>query len=153
MKCTEKKKLFLFVLISSAVVLIDQLLKYFIAANMQPAESAAVINNIFHITYVQNTGAVFSLFKDSTTLLIWISVVVIGAVIYYYDKIPDKKYAVVSAALFLGGTIGNLIDRVRLGYVVDFLDFRIWPVFNIADSAITIGVLMMVVYLIREKPD
>ena len=76
---------------------------------------------------------------------------IIGIIIYYYDKIPKNKYAEISAALILGGAVGNLIDRVLRGHVIDFIDLRIWPSFNIADTAISIGAIGLILYLIKKK--
>ena len=74
----------------------------------------------------------------------------IGLILFYYDKLPKKKYVVVSTALIFSGAIGNLIDRIFLGYVVDFIDIGLWPAFNVADSAITIGAIGIIYYLIKD---
>ncbi len=100
---------------------------------------------------VQNTGAAFGLFKNSGIFLIIISIIVILAVFYYYKKIPAKGFAPLFTGLILGGAVGNLIDRIALGFVRDFIDLRIWPAFNIADAALTVGVIGLVVYLIKKK--
>ncbi len=136
MRDTEKKKILIIALISITIVLLDQLTKFF-----------AVV----YLPYTQNTGAGFGLFPNSTSILIWISIIVIGLIFYLSDKIPEKKYTQVSVALILGGTIANLIDRIRLGSVIDFIDLKIWPSFNIADAAITVGVIGLIFYLMKNK--
>jgi signal peptidase II len=83
-------------------------------------------------------------------LLIWISLMVIGAILYNYEKIPKENIPQISFALITGGAIGNLISRIFYGYVIDFIDFRVWPAFNIADSAITIGAVMLVIYFWKK---
>ena len=105
----------------------------------------AIIPPAFHLTYVQNTGAAFGLFKGQQWLFLACSVVVLGWIIQAFIR-QHKLPAVIEIAyaLVLGGSVGNLIDRVRLGYVIDFLDFRVWPVFNIGDSAITVGVALLI---------
>lgn len=120
---------------------------------MVPHQSIPVLDNIFHITYVQNTGAAFSILKGKTFFFTVVSFIVILVITFILIKHPIKHKAVgIVMAMILGGAIGNLIDRLRFGYVVDFLDFRVWPVFNIADCAIVLGVLILA-YLITFHPD
>jgi len=122
------------------LVLIDQFSKWIIAIKMVAGQGIPVFRNILHVTYLQNTGAGFGILKSQTLLLIWVSVIAVGIILFYFDKIIAGTSVVrISGALLLSGTIGNLIDRAFLGYVIDFIDFRIWPVFNLADSFLTIG--------------
>lgn len=144
----DKQNFLIFSITAFLILLFDQIAKFFASKLTQ---SISVVKNIFHLTLVHNTGAGFGLFKDSTSLLIWFAIIVTGFILYMYDKIPKEKPVQISVALILGGIIGNLIDRIRLGYVLDFLDFRIWPAFNIADSAITIGTIILIIYLIKKK--
>ena len=146
-----KKSGFIVFLVSIFVVLLDQIIKFFIRNSMNIGDSIPVINNIFHITYVTNFGAGFGIMKGKTTLLIWFSIIVIGIILFYYDKIQEKKPLQIFLGLILGGTLSNLIDRLLFGFVIDFLDFRIWPVFNIGDSCICIGAAGLIIYFIREK--
>jgi len=142
----------LLILVSVSIVVLDQILKFAIANALEPGQSVPVIKNIFHITLVQNTGAAFGILKNQAVLFIAISIIAILLVLYYLPKLGKKdKFAKVSFALILGGAAGNLIDRLRFGYVIDFIDFRIWPVFNVADSALTIGVLLLAIELLRKK--
>ena len=125
------------------VVLVDRLTKIFFTSLLAPSESLPVIKNVFHFSLVHNTGIAFGLFRDNGAVFLVIPVIAIGLLIYniyYYHKFGelDRLY-IVAFSLILGGAIGNLIDRIILGYVIDFIDFRIWPVFNVADSAITLG--------------
>ncbi|WP_342774531.1 signal peptidase II [Biomaibacter acetigenes] len=134
------------------VLAADQLSKYIIRANMEPHESLPIIKGIFHITYVQNTGAAFSILQGKTYFFTIVSLAIILAIIFFLRKVPpEKRLLRFVMALVLGGAAGNLIDRFRFGYVVDFFDFRIWPVFNIADSAIVVGVIILA-YLIAFDP-
>jgi len=139
MKPLEKKKLSIILITTISIIFLDQLLKILITKSIIP------------ISYTTNTGAGFGLFQDSTSLLIWFSIIVIGIIFYLYDKIPEeKKHIQFSIALILGGALGNLIDRIRFGYVVDFINLRIWPSFNIADAAITLGVIGVIIFLIKK---
>jgi len=150
-KKIHKKSGLIFFLISLFIVLSDQVVKFFIRSSMNIGDSISVIKNIFHITYVTNYGAGFGIMQGKTSLLIWFSIIVIGIILFYYDKIQEKKSLHIFSGLILGGTISNLIDRLLFGFVIDFLDFRIWPVFNIGDSCICIGVACLIIYFIREK--
>jgi len=134
------------------IVILDQLTKFLIRKNFQLNESIPIIKNIFHLTYVTNTGSAFGLFKNLNWFFVLFSVVVIIAIFYYLRKnINDKeKYLQFAVGLLLGGTTGNLIDRIFFGHVIDFIDFRIWPVFNIADSAVTISVILLIILLWKK---
>lgn len=127
-------------LISLVILILDRLTKYWIQTNFDPWDTVALIPGVFHLTYVQNTGAAFGLLKDWTWLFILVTVMVITAVVFFYRYIKNKnRLFQLALALEVGGAVGNFIDRVYFGYVIDFLDFRVWPVFNIADIAIVIG--------------
>ncbi len=134
------------------IIVLDQLSKYAIKILLRPYESIEVVKGIFNITYVQNTGAAFSILKGKTHFFTITTLLVIIAIIYAIIKLPAKKREIrILLALVLGGAVGNLIDRLRYGYVVDFLDFRIWPVFNVADMAIVISVLILAYFMIFDK--
>jgi signal peptidase II len=150
-KDIKKKKALVIFLIILAVVILDQLMKYLVVKRIEPGGQISLINNFLYLTHVHNFGAAFSLFQGAAGLIIWFSVIVIGIILYFYDKLPDLKYAQASASLLLGGIIGNLIDRIRLGYVIDFIDFRFWPAFNVADIAITAGVIGLIIYFIKKR--
>ena len=136
--------------VSLAVLFLDQWSKGLVTRTMEVHQSRTVIPDVFDLTYVRNTGAAFGLFAsvDSSVkaiLLNSIAVIVFLIVSAYAVRSSHKSIRLqVGLALILGGAVGNLLDRVRFGYVVDFLDFAIsghhWPAFNVADSAICIGV-------------
>lgn len=132
------------------ILLIDQVSKLIISSKLSIGQSIPIIKNILHITFVQNTGAAFGLFKNSAYFFMLVSisaVVMIGTIIIKSirnDKFLSNPIFNFSLILIISGALGNLIDRVRLLYVIDFIDFRIWPVFNIADSSITIGTAFLI---------
>lgn len=150
-KKIPKKNGLTFFLISLCVVLLDQLVKFFIRNSMNIGDSIPVIKNIFHITYITNFGAGFSVMHGKTSLLIWFAIIVIGIILFYYDKLQEKKSLQIFSGLILGGTLSNLIDRLLFGFVIDFLDFRIWPVFNIGDSCVCIGAIFLIIYFIKKE--
>lgn len=146
-----KNKYILISSITLIIILIDQITKFLINANFQLNQSFPLIKNILHLTYIQNFGAGFGILQNQQWILIFVSLFVIGVIYYYIDRIKEKEILLqVLVGFVLGGTIGNLIDRLIYGFVIDFLDFRIWPVFNIADSFVTIGVIGLIIYLWRK---
>lgn len=147
---TKSQQTFLISVISIfSVVLLDRISKLFFISLFSVGESIPVIRNIFHFTLVHNTGIAFGLFKDQGVIFIIISIVAIllfGWFLYSQREEKDfSRLSVFAFSLIIGGAFGNLIDRLQFGYVIDFLDFRIWPVFNIADSAITIGAVILII--------
>jgi signal peptidase II len=150
MNATEKKKLLLIGWTSAGIVILDQILKFLVIKNMALLQSIPIIPNFLHLTYIQNTGSAFGLCPDSAKLLIWLSIIVIGVIMFLYDRIPEDRCSQLSVSAILAGVFGNLIDRINLGYVIDFIDFRIWPAFNIADAAITIGVIFLIIQIIKK---
>jgi len=140
------------------VILSDQISKIWVQNNLNVMESIPVIRGIFHITYIQNPYSAFGLLKFHNAIFVIIALLVILIVIFFLrDRIAEKNKLVFFSLIFLlGGSLGNIIDRLRVGSVIDFLDFRIWPIFNIADSAINIGLFLLVVHFLfhkEEKPE
>lgn len=149
--------------IAGLIVAIDQITKLYIHAGWGLGESIPVIQDIFHITYVRNTGAAFGIFRDLPELgrkLFFLSMPPIAMVIILamLRGVESKdRLQVIALSLIFGGAIGNYIDRLRFGYVVDFLDFHykdVWtyPAFNVADAAIVVGVgMLLLIMFIRDR--
>jgi signal peptidase II len=137
------------------VVLVDRFSKIFFSRLLDLNESIILIKNFMYFTLVHNTGIAFGLLKDCGYVFIIIPLVLTGLLIYnvYYYRNSDQlsRTYIIAFSLILGGAVGNLIDRIMLGYVVDFIDFRVWPVFNIADSAITIGAAIILLKCIPSS--
>lgn len=131
------------------LIAFDQITKYLVLENFALHQSEPIIEGIFHLTYVRNIGAAFSILQNQRTFFIVITTIVVLGIFWF---IISKKYTgrlvLYSLILIAAGAIGNLIDRVRFGYVVDFFDFRIWPVFNIADMTIVSGAILLSYYYI-----
>lgn len=127
------------------IVLVDQLSKFYIQETMTPGMSLPVVADLFHITYILNPGAAFGILENQRTLFILIAALLLISFVYYYPKLRSDRLSLkIGATLLVGGAAGNLIDRIQTGYVVDFIDFRIWPIFNVADMAIVGGVGVMI---------
>lgn len=142
--------IFLSLLTVFFVVFFDRMTKSFFSDLLSVGESLPIIRNFLHMTLVHNTGIAFGLFKDKGIVFLVIPVIAIILLVYniYYYKYNEQKLSrvyIVAFSLILGGAIGNLIDRISFGYVIDFIDFRVWPVFNLADSAITIGAVIIAI--------
>lgn len=140
------------ILIASLVIIIDRFAKFLVFNNLLEGQSIGVVPKIFHITLVLNTGAAFGLFKEGNQFFI-VSSFIVAALIFLYVIFDKEKdiFKLSALGLILGGAIGNLIDRLLFGYIIDFLDFRVWPVFNIADSAITVGSALLLLRLFLPK--
>ena len=151
------RKELVFPLTAATVILSDQLTKL-LAKSVLESKPPAPDHYFFRWTYVENEGAAFGLLTNASFLIIFAAVMAITTIVIYY-RFPNywnHSLLKIGLGLMLGGALGNLIDRLRLGYVVDFIDFRVWPVFNIADSAISVGVIILAFYFIfiyKEKED
>lgn len=136
-------------ILSLIIVIVDQIAKFIITrcADKLPVD---ILNGIFSINLVYNKGGAFGILQHQNYLFILISSIAILIILLI---LPRQEINTIKIALsfIMGGAIGNMIDRVRLGCVIDFLDFKIWPVFNIADSAITIGAVLLVLQLLKSK--
>lgn len=143
------------VAIAALIVLADQVTKWLVSTRLQLYEMWAPfpeLERYFTITYTTNTGAAFGLFKEWGTFFIGVAIVVIITILFYQRQVQEEQWLLRAAlGLQLGGATGNLIDRLRLGgHVVDFLDFKFFPVFNVADSAITVGVGLLALLMLLE---
>lgn len=143
-------------IIAAVVLVIDQLSKIEVVSGMEVSQSIPVIQDVLHMTYVQNRGMAFGLFSDNRMLFMIPTVVLIAAVVFAIVKLGKKnKVLDVSLGLILGGGIGNMIDRVARGFVVDFVDFcafDFWQwVFNVADSAVVVGAFLFMFAMITDK--
>ena len=138
-----------------SIVGLDRLTKILFSRILDINESIALVRNIVHFTLVHNTGIAFGLFKDCGAVFVIMPLILTGLLIYniYYYRHSEhlNRTYIIAFSLILGGAIGNLIDRIMLGYVVDFIDLRVWPVFNIADSAITIGAAVILLKCIPSS--
>jgi signal peptidase II len=130
-------------------ILIDQATKW-LALSWLSETSIPIINGVFHFTLVKNTGVAFGLLRNfSQVVFIFVSISIF--VLFWILFRIKSFYERLAISLIIAGAVGNWIDRFRLGFVVDFLDFRVWPVFNVADSCVTVGVGLLVLELLKKK--
>ncbi|MFL2664925.1 MAG: signal peptidase II [Dehalococcoidia bacterium] len=140
-----------FLILSLLIISLDQVSKYIVVKNLSLGESIPD-EGLFRLTHAQNTGTAFSLFQNQTDILTIVSIIAIIMIIFIFISIDKPSvYLFLSYGLLFGGAIGNLSDRIRLGYVTDFFDVGFWPIFNIADSAITVGIILMILNYLFYK--
>jgi len=150
-----------FYIIALSITLLDQVSKFYVQKTLRLGQVVPVIPSFFNLTYVLNPGAAFGFLSGAPAairhpLFTAISIVAVLFIIYYRARHRQMRLLPsVGLACILGGAVGNLIDRLRLGMVVDFLDFYYgayhWPAFNVADSAITIGVALMILEIVTDR--
>jgi signal peptidase II len=126
------------------VVALDQAAKYLVAAHMWQGQSLPLIEGLVYATYVMNKGAAFSILQGQRWLFLATTPVVLAVILWYMRGVSKSDRLIrIALALFCGGALGNYIDRLRFGAVTDFIDFRFFPVFNVADSCIVVGVIIL----------
>ena len=144
-------------LIAAGVIAVDQLSKWQVRGRMAIGDTVEIhpwLRDVFDLAHTTNTGAAFGMFKSGSTLLTVLALLVSGAIVYYNRTLAVEQVWVRTAlGLQLGGAIGNMLDRLYQGYVTDFLHLHYWPVFNVADAAISIGVVILIMAMRGEtKP-
>ena len=155
---------FLFLtLIGGGIIILDQVTKFYVQKALRLHESVVVVDGFFSLTYIRNPGAAFGFFATQTSefrsvFFLTVSAVALTLLVFFFLQAPkDDVCALIAISLLFGGAIGNLLDRLRLGEVVDFLDFYVdqfhWPAFNVADSAITIGISLLMFNLFWQKKE
>jgi signal peptidase II len=152
---TNRRRWPLFLGLAAAIVGADQATKLLVTGALAPGQSVDVIGETLRIVFGQNSGALFGLFKDNAAMFGLVSLVVVGLIVAYHARAAGTLYLTVTLGLLLGGAIGNMLDRLRLGYVVDFVDVGIGSIrfytFNVADSAISLAILLLFIGAIRPS--
>ena len=132
-------------------LLLDQFVKYLVRTNMELDQSIPIISGIFHLTYIENPGAAFGILANRRLLFLLLTIIIVGVMFYLYFQLRQKKsLTAFSLGLVISGALGNFIDRFFRGTVTDLFDLRIWPIFNIADICICVG-LALLCYLLLFK--
>lgn len=132
-----------FVLTALATFLLDQGSKAVVRAMLLPSSSVPLISNLVYLTHTQNTGAAFGLFSGAAPFLVVIALLVVALLLWLGKQGFDRRRMAVAMGMMLGGALGNLSDRLRFGAVTDFIDLRVWPIFNFADMALTFGAFLL----------
>lgn len=146
-------------LLAALVILVaDQVTKALVVANLAVGEKAGVLGDLVQVWHAQNRGASFSLFQGWSIVFLVVSVLSIGMVAWFHRSLRDRApWLHLLLGIILGGTLGNFVDRLRQGFVTDWLSIGIgetrWPTFNVADSSLVVGIGILVLYLLLAKPD
>jgi signal peptidase II len=150
-----------FVLIAGLVLVLDQITKYLVLVHLPLYRSVTVIPGCFNLTHIRNPGGAFGFMADGSQgmrnlLFIGVSLLAVGLIVYFYRNTPRTfPYLASALAMIFGGAVGNLVDRFRFGEVVDFLDVYVgsyhWPAFNVADSAISVGITVFIIHVVLGK--
>ena len=137
-------------IIAAFVALIDQIIKYSIVNNIKSHGTVSIISGVLNITYVENRGVAFGMFTDMRWIFVALTALMIFAIIFYmFKKRPDGKFFYIVAGLIIGGGLGNLYDRIVNGYVIDYISLSFFPpVCNFADYCITVGVILLIFYVL-----
>lgn len=156
-----KRKLSILLTIAPLIIIGDQITKLWVEAIISPLRPIQVVENFFHVTLVRNTGGAFGIlsgFGSSQVQNVFVLVTIVAVVFIgflYFKLSPEQSWPSIGIALIMGGAVGNLIDRIRLGAVIDFIDLHFyshhWPAFNVADSAITIGAFIVGTCTVLKK--
>lgn len=154
-----RSKYLILLLLAPVVLIIDQLTKFYIDRTMKLYQSIPVVDGLFSITYLRNKGAAFSFLSNASWripfFILATFIAIVAIIIAFYKLRDDQRFAAFSLTLILSGALGNLIDRIRLGEVIDFLDVywrsHHWPAFNVADSAICVGVALLALDMFLEE--
>lgn len=134
-----------------SVLVLDQSVKQAVSQNLRDGRVLNVFGGLVRLDYTLNTGAAFGMLRSGGLLFAIIAATVSAGILFYYRRVTSSGLLVrAGLGLILGGAVGNLIDRIRLGYVVDFIDLRWWPVFNLADSAIVVGVSLLALHALIQ---
>ncbi len=138
--------------VMALIVIIDQLVKYAVASSIKLNSSISVIDGILSLAHIRNYGAAWSMLLGQIWFFVIISIVSLAVMAFFFRKLRNKPLYLTGLSLMIGGTIGNFIDRLRLGYVVDMfqLDFINFPIFNVADCALTIGVAVILIAMLKD---
>ncbi len=138
--------------VTGIVFCIDWLSKFYVKLNLSPGASVPIINDFFYLTYLKNRGIIFGLFFPPTISIIVVSGIIIAVLLFLLGKISLKsRWQKISLGLLWGGLLANFLDRLWDGNVVDFLNFRFWPVFNVADITICIGAALLFIEILKSN--
>jgi signal peptidase II len=152
------RKAVVLLLTALSILVADQVTKALVVANLAVGEKARVVGDLVQVWHAQNRGAAFSLFQGGAVVFLIVSVLSIVMVAYFHRSLLDRSpWLHVVLGIVLGGTLGNFTDRLRQGYVTDWLSVGIgdtrWPTFNVADSSVVVGIGILVIYLLLTNPD
>ncbi len=143
------------VLIAITVIIVERVVKFYITENLNLGESIPVLGSFLMITRTENIGGGFGVMAGQSAVFIGAAVLVLALIIYFYNKIIYDRLLVFASAFILAGTVGNMMDRIFFGHVIDYIDFSFWPTFNLSDLALTTGAVLLIIYMYfwQQEPE
>ncbi|MBW2971832.1 signal peptidase II [Candidatus Woesearchaeota archaeon] len=143
------------VLISIAIIIVERIVKFYITENLRMGESIPVMGSFLMITRTENLGGGFGVLAGQSIIFISAAILVLVLIVYFYNKIIYDRLLVFASAFILGGTVGNMMDRLFFGHVIDYIDFAVWPTFNLSDVSLVTGVVLLFIYMYQwqEQPE
>ena len=138
-------------ILALAVIIVDRMVKFYITELLEVGEVVPVIGSFFQITRLNNMGAAFGMLQGWSWFFIIAAVAVLGIIMISYDRIIQNRLLVFATAFILGGTVGNMLDRVFFGHVIDYINIAFWPSFNLADMSLTVGAVLLVIYFVTNE--
>jgi signal peptidase II len=135
------------VLIAVSVIIVERVVKFYITESLRPGESIPVLGNVLMVTRSENLGAGFGILSGQNWLFVGAAAVVLLMIVYFYNQIIYDRLLVFATAFILAGTVGNMMDRLFFSHVIDYIYLSFWPTFNLSDVSLTIGVILLLVYM------
>ncbi|MBW2964170.1 signal peptidase II [Candidatus Woesearchaeota archaeon] len=142
-------------LVSVAIIIVERIIKFYVTEYLRIGESIPVLGSTLMITRAENVGAGFGILRGYNLVFILAAAAVLILIIYFYNQIIYDRLLVFSFAFLLGGTVGNMMDRLFFGHVIDYVDLSFWPTFNLSDLALTTGAVLLIIYMymVENKPE
>ncbi|MFH1063773.1 MAG: signal peptidase II [Candidatus Woesearchaeota archaeon] len=134
-------------LVSIAIIVVERIVKFYVTENLRPGESVPVMGSFLSITRSENVGAGFGVLPGQKWLFVAAAAIVLFLLVYFYSQIIYDKFLVFASAFILAGTVGNMMDRIFFGRVIDYIDLSFWPTFNLSDVSLTVGVILLLLYM------
>ncbi|MBU2561349.1 MAG: signal peptidase II [Nanoarchaeota archaeon] len=141
------------VLISITVIIVERIVKFYITESLRIGESIPVIGSFLMITRTENIGAGFGVLAGQSIIFIAAAILVLLLIVYFYNKIIYDRLLVFASAFILAGTVGNMMDRIFFGHVIDYIDFSFWPTFNLSDISLVVGAALLLFYMYRWQQE
>lgn len=140
-------------IVANVIIIVERIIKFYITQYLRIGESIPVLGNVLMITRTENLGGGFGVLAGQTVIFIAAAVVVLGLVLYFYNTIIYDRLLIFATAFILGGTVGNMMDRLFYGHVIDYINFAFWPTFNLSDMSLTVGTVLLIIYMyLWQKP-
>lgn len=134
-------------MVAVAIIIVERIIKFYIVDNLRAGESIPIVGNVLMITRSENLGAGFGMLQGQNWIFIIAAVIVLAMIVYFYNQIVYDRILVFASSFILAGTVGNMMDRIFFGHVIDYIYLSFWPTFNLSDMSLTAGVILLIIYM------